>query len=143
RILFKRFGTGGLFDYRSFARYPWRISIGNQVDINRGCELYPSMQTEQGIITLEDNVVLGPGVIIFSSTHDYKALDLPDMSAPVTVCRYAWIGGKTIILPGVIIGEGAVIGAGSVVTRSIPAYCVAAGNPARVLKQRTIENNQD
>lgn len=140
RLLFKRFGTGGLFDYRCFARYPWRVSIGDHVDINRGCELYSSMQTSQGIITLEDHVVLGPGVVIFSSTHDYKALDLPDFSAPVTICRYAWIGGKTIILPGVVIGEGAIVGAGSIVTRDIPAYCVAAGNPAKVLKKRVIES---
>lgn len=139
KVAFKRFGSGGLLDYRCFVRYPWRVSIGNNVDINRGCELYSSMQTSGGVITLEDNVVLGPGVIIFSSTHDYKMLDLPDISAPVKICRYVWVGGKTIILPGVIIGEGAVIGAGSVVTRSIPPYCVAVGNPAKVIKQRLIE----
>ena len=139
RIIFKRYGAGGLFDYRSFARYPWRVSIGNNVDINRGCELYSSMQTNQGTITLEDNVTLGPGVIIFSSSHDYKTPDYSDISAPVTICRNTWIGGKTIILPGITIGEGAVVGAGSIVTRNIPAYCVAVGSPARVIKKRIIE----
>lgn len=139
RFYFKKFGRGGLLDYRCFIRYPWRVSVGNNVDINRGCELYSSMQTSDGIITLEDNVVLGPGVIIFSSTHDYNSLELPDISAPVKICRYAWVGGKSIILPGVVIGEGAVIGAGSVVTKDIPPYCVAVGNPAKVIKIRVVE----
>jgi acetyltransferase-like isoleucine patch superfamily enzyme len=139
RFYFKKFGKGGLLDYRCFIRYPWRVSIGNNVDINRGCELYSSMQTSDGIITLEDNVVLGPGVVIFSSTHDYNSLGLPDISAPVKICRYVWVGGKSIILPGVVIGEGAVIGAGSVVTKDIPPYCVAVGNPAKVIKKRVVE----
>lgn len=141
RLTFKRFGQGGFIDYGCFVRYPWRVSIGNDVDINRGCELYPSMQTSEGLIVLDDNVVLGPGVIIFSSTHSYASLGLPDVSAPVKICRYVWVGGRSIILPGVVIGEGAVIGAGSVVTKDIPPYCVAVGNPARVIKRRVIEGN--
>jgi acetyltransferase-like isoleucine patch superfamily enzyme len=138
RLVFKTYGRETMLDYRSFVRYPWRVSLGNGVAINRGCELYPSMQTDQGIITLEDHVVLGPGVIIFASGHDYTALHLPDISAPVTVGKHAWIGGKSIILPGVTIGEGAVIGAGSVVTKDIPPYTVAVGNPAKVIKNRIL-----
>ena len=141
RLIFKAYGKETMLDYRSFVRYPWRVSLGSRVAINRGCELYPSMQTDQGLITLEDNVVLGPGVIIFSSGHDYTALHLPDISAPVKVGKYAWIGGKSIILPGVTIGEGAIIGAGSVVTKDIPAYTVAVGNPAKVIKNRTLAQN--
>ena len=62
----------------------------------------------------------------------------------VYICTYAlpvkiedgvWIGGGAILLPGVISGRNSVIGAGSVVTRSIPANCVAVGNPCRVIKQ--------
>jgi maltose O-acetyltransferase len=53
---------------------------------------------------------------------------------PVRVGARAWIGGQAILLPGVEIGENTVIGAGSVVTRSIPANCTAAGNPCRILR---------
>lgn len=134
----KRFGRNCMIDYKCFFRYPWRVSIGNNVAINRGCELYSSMQSEHGFIYLEDNVVLGPRVLIFAAGHDYSSLDLPDVSAAVVICRNAWVGGNTTILPGVVIGEGAVVGAGSVVTKNIPAYCVAVGNPAKVIKRRSL-----
>ena len=51
------------------------------------------------------------------------------------VCDGAWIGNNVVILPGVRIGRKAVVGAGSVVSRSIPDYCIAVGNPARVVKR--------
>jgi acetyltransferase-like isoleucine patch superfamily enzyme len=59
--------------------------------------------------------------------------DLPE-SEPVVIEDNVWIGSKTIILPGVRIGNHAVIGAGSIVTKDIPPRCVAAGNPARVIR---------
>ncbi len=46
-----------------------------------------------------------------------------------------WIGDKATILPGVIIGDGAVIAANAVVSKDVPAYCVAGGNPAKIIKQ--------
>lgn len=56
-------------------------------------------------------------------------------SSPIKIGNNAWIGINCIILKGVTIGEGAIIGAGSVVTRDIPAWCIAAGNPAKVIKE--------
>lgn len=139
-LLFRKFGHGSMIDYRCYIRYPWRVSLGDNVAINRGCELYPSMQTGQGVIVFEDYAVLGPGVVVFAAGHDYSSLDLPDTSAPVVIGRHAWIGGRSIILPGVNIGEGAVIGAGSVVTKDIPSYSVAVGNPAKVIGSRSLRN---
>ena len=138
-LFFKKFGHHAMIDYKAYIRYPWKVSIGNNVAINRGCELYASMQSDAGYITLEDHVVLGPNVTIFSATHDYSSLDLPDTSAPVVICRDTWIGGNSTILPGVVIGEGAVVGAGSVVSKDIPPFTVAVGNPAKVIKNREIK----
>ena len=138
KILFKKFGDGCLVDYGCYFRYAHKISIANNVAINHGCELYASMQSVHGTITLMDYAVLGPKVIIFTASHDYTAINLPDISAQVIVCRYAWVGGNTTILPGVTIGEGAVIGAGSVVTKDVPPWSVAVGNPAKVIKSRSV-----
>lgn len=138
RFLFQEYGRNTMIDYKCFFRYPWRIKIGNNVAINRGCKLYPSMRSDDGYIILEDNVILGPNVTIFSAGHDYSLLNLPDNSSPVLIGRFAWVGGNTTILPGVTIGEGAIIGAGSVVTKNIPPYKVAVGNPAKVIKSRIL-----
>ncbi len=140
KAVFRKFGNNCMIDYKCFFRYPWKVVIGDNVTINRGCEFFPSMQTDQGIITFEDYAVLGPKVVIFSAGHSYASIDLPDISAPVVICRHAWIGGNTTILPGVVIGEGAIVGAGSVVSKSIPPYSVAVGNPAKVIKMRVLEN---
>ena len=142
-ILFNKFGRNCRIDYKCFIRYPWRVIIGDNVYINRGCELFSSMLTDQGIITIDDGAVLGPKVIIFSAGHLYNSIDLPDISAPVVIGRHSWIGGNTTILPGVVIGEGAVVGAGSVVTKSIPAYTVAVGNPAKVIKMRILDTKSE
>jgi acetyltransferase-like isoleucine patch superfamily enzyme len=143
KIILKEYGKHCSIDYRCNFRYPWRVSIGDGVAINRGCELYSSMQSEDGMITIQDHAVLGPKVIIFAAGHDYSKLDLPDTSAPVVICSHCWIGGNTTILPGVTIGEGSVIGAGSVVTKNIAAYSIAVGNPAKVIGFRNISNNEE
>jgi len=55
-------------------------------------------------------------------------------TAPVTIEDGAWLGAGCIVLKGVTIGAGTVVGAGAVVTRDLPAHCIAAGNPARVIR---------
>ena len=59
---------------------------------------------------------------------------------PITIEDNAWIGGGAILLPGVTIGKGSVVGAGSVVTRDVPQYCVAVGNPCRVIRRNICED---
>jgi maltose O-acetyltransferase len=75
-------------------------------------------------------------VRIFTATHDYSTYELKDTAASVKVDDNAWVGGGSILLPGVTVGRGAVIGAGSVVTKDVPAFTVAVGNPARVVRSR-------
>ncbi|MEW6291343.1 MAG: acyltransferase [Thermodesulfobacteriota bacterium] len=118
-----------------------KLTIGNHVGMS-GVVLYC---TEQ--IVIEDYVNLGAGVLIYDT--DFHPLDAADRrvrnidkipSAPVRICQDAWIGARAIILKGVTIGPRAVIGAGAVVTNDIPADCIAAGVPARVVgpvKRRT------
>lgn len=59
---------------------------------------------------------------------------------PITIEDNVWIGGGAILLPGVTIGKGSVVGAGSVVTRDVPQYCVAVGNPCRVIRRNICED---
>jgi len=89
-----------------------------------------------------DDVIMGPNVIIWSVSHEYRRTDIPIRLQPSTPERPpvigddVWIGARAIIMPGVAIGSHAVIGAASVVTRDVPEYAVVAGVPSRVIKMR-------
>jgi acetyltransferase-like isoleucine patch superfamily enzyme len=137
RAMFRKLGAAGLIDYKTYFRYPSKMSIGDHSYINHGCCFYGS--SLEGVeIVIGNDVALGPHVKIFTATHDYSTHDLKDTAASVKVEDNAWVGGGSIILPGVTIGRGAVIGAGSVVTKDVPAFSVAVGNPARVVRERVM-----
>lgn len=89
-------------------------------------------------ITIGTGVAIARGVFIYDSDH-HKILDengnQTNAPKPVVIGNYVWIGVGAIILKGVSIGDGAVIAAGAVVTRDVPPMCIAAGNPAKVIKE--------
>jgi acetyltransferase-like isoleucine patch superfamily enzyme len=85
-------------------------------------------------LSIEDDVMISWGCSIMDRDFHAIAGDVERL-APTIIGKHAWIGCQSIILKGVRIGQGAVIGAGSVVTRDVPDFAIAAGNPARIVKQ--------
>lgn len=115
---------------------PSLLTIGDRVSINRLCTINAG-----GGVSIEDDVLIGPGVVIYSQNHRFSDATLPISSqgysyAPVVIKKGAWLCANSIILPGVVVGEGAVVAAGSVVTKNVDDYSVVAGNPAKFLKSR-------
>jgi len=111
------------------------------VSIGKGCSSAgATVISAVRSVILEENVLLARNVYISDHIHKYSDIDIPIMAQgldkiePVLIKRGSWLGQNVVVCPGVTIGVGAVIGANSVVTKSIPDYCVAAGAPARVLK---------
>ncbi len=96
-----------------------------------------------GDISIGSNCLFASNIMISSENHNMEIeKDRPYENitcSPVTIGNGCWIGEKVSILPGVSIGNKCVIGAGSVVTKSIPDYSMAVGNPAKVIKQYAIE----
>jgi acetyltransferase-like isoleucine patch superfamily enzyme len=95
----------------------------------------------QGGIEIGSNVIIGPGVMIFSEDHNYSDEDEPirlqgESREKVRIEDDCWIGGGATILKGVTVGRGSVIAAGAVVKNHVPAYSVVAGVPGRVVKHR-------
>lgn len=104
------------------------MKIGKNVFINSNL-----LAMARGGITIEDNVMIAANVQLISNNHD--PYDLMVLTCkPVHIGEAAWIGAGATILPGVRIGRHAVVGAGSIVTKDVPDYGVAVGNPARVIK---------
>jgi maltose O-acetyltransferase len=110
-----------------------RIEIGNHTFINYGSSIAARESVKIG-----SHCLLGHYTFVMDNDqHDVvKHMDLPK-SEPVIIEDHVWIGSKATILPGVRIGSHSAIGAGSIVTRDIPPCCVAAGNPARILRHLT------
>jgi acetyltransferase-like isoleucine patch superfamily enzyme len=139
KMCLRGLGSKSYIDYQTHFRYPSKISIGDDVWINRGCRFFASHQIKDAVITVGNHVRFGPEVCIFSAGHDPRFRHLPDMAASVVVDDYCWIGGRSILLPGIHIGEGAVVAAGSVVTRDVPSWSIVGGVPARFIKSRELE----
>ncbi|MDO7852202.1 sugar O-acetyltransferase [Hymenobacter convexus] len=114
--------------------YGSHLHCGDNVYFNVNCVVLDAAR-----ITIGSNVLFGPGVQLYAATHP---LDAPvrrtlELARPITIGDDCWLGGGSIVCPGVTIGPGCVTGAGSVVTKDIPPYSLAVGNPARVIKDLT------
>lgn len=93
-----------------------------------------------GPVNIENNVNLAQGVVISGLNHNYnnirRTINEQGISTSlITIEEDTWIGANAVVTAGVTIGKHCVIGAGSIVTKDIPSYSVAAGNPAKIIKQ--------
>ncbi|TDZ16203.1 putative maltose O-acetyltransferase [Colletotrichum orbiculare MAFF 240422] len=114
--------------------YGLRLHIAPSTFINHSCTI---LDTPVADVRIGERCTIGPNVSIFSVCHNLDPDELgrrTSMGRPVTIGDAVWIGGNVTILPGVKIGSRSTVGAGSVVTKDIPANCVAAGVPAKVVK---------
>lgn len=117
-----------------------QISIGERVVIRPGCMIHGETETLTDSIIIENDVMMGSGVHIYVENHRFDNPNIPIIdqghyqAQQVILKKGCWLGANIIVLPGVIIGENSVVGAGSIVTKSIPSGVLAAGNPARVIK---------
>lgn len=112
------------------------ISIGSNSSIGEYSHVWG-----HGGLFIGNNVLIAAHCCISTLNHNYSCpiITLGGItSKPVVIEDDVWLGYNVVVLPGVTIGQGSVIGAGSVVTKDIPPYSVVVGNPAKVVKKRTV-----
>ena len=128
-----------------FVDYGVNIFFGDNCEVNMNCTFL-----DDNRIVIGDNALIAPNVQIYTAFHPTRAADrfgearqdgrfafCTTQTAPVVIGDNVWIGGGTIILPGVTIGDNVVIGAGSVVTKDISSDKVAFGNPCHPVRENT------
>lgn len=115
-----------------------RAGLDGYISIGKGCAINSYAKIfGHGGVTIGEHSQMGPDSLITTTSHDIGQSMKTEFKA-VTVGNWAWIGAKAMILPGITIGNYAVIGAGSVVTKDIPDYAIAVGNPARIIGENEV-----
>ena len=115
--------------------YNGKIDIGDRVKIGYGVQISAAES-----IVVEDDVAIGAGAVVVDHIHDHRYPGIPVIDAPlskpepVRIGKRSFLGVHCLIGPGVQIGEQVVIAANAVVLKNVPSYCVAAGNPARIVR---------
>lgn len=132
RRLLGRTQTSFLIEQPFFCDYGYHIEIGDHFYANMNLLIL-----DENPVIFGDHVLIGPNCAFYTASHPFDISQRNEgleTARPIYVENDVWIGGNVVVLPGVRIGEGAIIGAGSVVTKDIPAFHLAVGNPCRVVK---------
>ncbi len=136
--ILKSVGTNVHFEPNFRCEFGFHITIGNNFYANFDC-----IMLDGNLITIGDQVLLGPRVGLYTANH---AIDAEERIAggccarPITIGNNVWVGANVSIMGGVEIGDNSIIGAGSVVTKSIPANVIAAGVPCKVIRKITAKD---
>ncbi len=123
-----------------YCDYGFNIEVGRNFFANYNCTMLDVAK-----ITIGDNCFMASNVAIYTAGHPIhpdSRNSMYEYGIPVTIGDNVWIGGNVVICPGVSIGSNCVIGAGSVVTKDIPDWSVAAGNPCKVIRKITDEDKR-
>ncbi len=110
---------------------PWNVEFAEECGVASGAVIY-----SQGKISIGRRAVISQGAHLVTGTHDYNQPGFPLVTKPITIGDFVWIAADAFIHPGIVIGNGCVIGARSVVTRNMPAWMVCAGHPCEPIKER-------
>ncbi len=130
--LFGKIGNDFEIEPPFYCDYGTNMKIGEKFYAN-----FNFVVLDDGLVTIGDDVLIGPNVSIFTATHLIDPNLRPknaDYTKSVTIGNNVWIGGGSIINPGITIGNNSVIGSGSVVTKNIPDNVVAVGNPCKIIQ---------
>jgi acetyltransferase-like isoleucine patch superfamily enzyme len=129
-------GRRVFIDEECYFRYPWKIRIGDNVIINRGCTFYPSLAEKNAYITIGNGSIIGPNVVFLGAGQDPNYPSTKDVAGSIKLGARVYVGGNSTIRYGVSIGDDAVIACGSVVVTDIPSSTICGGVPARVIREK-------
>lgn len=129
-----KIGKGLVIKNNVCIKYPWKLTIGNNVWLGEYCWI-----DNIDDVIIGNNVCVSQGALLITGNHDYTKVDFPYRNAPIVIEDGVWIGAKSVVAPGVKIAEQSILSLGTVMTRDTEPHGIYAGNPAVKVKQRKIE----
>lgn len=135
RLFGAKIGIGVVIKPHISIKYPWKLSIGKHCWIGESVWIDNLDQ-----VTIEDHVCISQGAFLFCGNHDFTSVEFDLMIAPIILKRGCWIGAKSVVCPGITIGDHAVLTLGSVASTNLEPYGIYRGNPAERIKTRTFKS---
>lgn len=135
RLAGMQIGKGSRIHVGARFFYPSNIKIGEGTII--GDNIFLDGRDK---LIIGDHVDIASDVMIYNSEHNINSEDFHAVTAPVEIGDYVFIGPRSIILPGVKIGKGAIVGAGAVVTKDVADFAIVGGVPAQVIGERKVKD---
>lgn len=115
---------------------PWNLELGDYVAIANDVEIYNVSK-----ITMGNHITVSQESYLCTASHDISRLLKPLVHKPIVIGDFSWVCSRSMVLPGVTIGDGAVVAAGAVVTKDVEPWTVVGGNPARFIKKRELKED--
>ena len=134
RLFGARVGRGIYWKPGVRVKFPWHLTVGDHCWIGEDAWIDNLAQ-----VTIGSNVCLSQGAYLCTGNHDWTTPNMKLFTRPITLRDGCWVGARSVVCPGVTIGEGAVLAAGGVTAKDIPAFEIWAGNPARFVKTRELK----
>lgn len=134
RLFGAKIGDGLVIKNNVTIKYPWKLSIGDNVWLGENCWL-----DNLDYITIGNNVCISQGALLITGNHDFTKSDFSYRNAPIVVENGAWIGAKAVVASGVTVRTHSILTLGTVITKDTDPYGIYQGNPGIKIKQRIIE----
>lgn len=132
KIFGAQVGSGVVIKPGVRVKYPWQLKVGDDCWFDNLAK-----------VELSRDVCLSQGAYLCTGNHDWSDPAFGLIIGPISLGAGSWVGARAVVAPGVTLGEHAVAAAGSVVTKSIPAWQIHAGNPAVFVRQRKLRGATD
>jgi putative colanic acid biosynthesis acetyltransferase WcaF len=136
RVFGAKIGTGVHIKPGLRVKFPWYLKVGDHSWL--GEDLWIDNLAD---VTIEAHCCLSQGTYLCTGNHNWSSTNMRLYRRPITCRRGSWVGAKSVLCPGVIVGAGAIVSAGSVVTKNIPEMEVHGGNPAQFVRYRKLRND--
>lgn len=134
RLMGAKIGHTCLIEPRVKVLMPWNLELGDCVVLGHDVEIY-----NYALVKIDDMSVISQRSYLCTGSHDYTHPYMPLIWKPIVIGSECWVAAESFLAPGIVIGNGSVIGARSVVTKNMPEWMVCAGNPCKPIKPRAIK----